>query len=65
MAMAYNPVADLGLSVRDAPPGPKILHFHTVFGKNWPNNRLTPPPLGNPGSATAITRGTVMQTTFY
>ena len=38
--------------VRDAPPGPKF-HFHAVFGKNWPNNRLAPPPLGNPGSATA------------
>ena len=34
-----------------APPGPKFLHFHAVFGKNWPNNRLPPPlelapPLG-------------------
>ena len=28
---------------RDAsPPGPKFLHFHTVFGKNWSNNRLAP-----------------------
>ena len=35
------------------PPGPKFLHFHAVFGKNWPNNRLAPPPLGNPGSAPA------------
>ena len=26
--------------------GPKFLHFHAVFGKNWPNNRLVPPPLG-------------------
>ena len=41
------------------PSGPKFLHFHAVFGKNWPNNRsvrpplgLAPPPLGNPGSAT-------------
>ena len=25
------------------PPGPKFLHFHAVFGKNWPNNRLAPP----------------------
>ena len=35
----------------------KFLHFHAVFGKNGPNNRLAPPlglaPLGNPGSATA------------
>ena len=46
---------------RDAPPppGPKFLYFHAVFGKNWPNNRLAPPPSGvgapprgNPGSAT-------------
>ena len=28
-----------------APSGPKFLHFHAVFGKNWPNNRL-PPPFG-------------------
>ena len=39
--------------------GTKFLHFHAVFRKNWPNNRLAPPPLtlappplGNPGSAT-------------
>ena len=32
--------------------GPKFLHFHAVFRKNWPNNRLAPPPLGNPGFAT-------------
>ena len=33
---------------RDArpPSGPKFLHFHAVFGKNWPNNRLVPPLLG-------------------
>ena len=44
---------------RATPSGPKFLHFHAVFGKNWPNNRLAPlplglvpPPLGNPGSAT-------------
>ena len=43
------------------PSGPKFLYFHAVFRKNWPNNRfvapppfgLAPPPLGNPGSATA------------
>ena len=23
-------------------PGPKFLHFHAVFGKNWSNNRLAP-----------------------
>ena len=27
------------------PSGPKFLHFHAFFGKNWPNNRLAPPPL--------------------
>ena len=26
--------------------GPKFLHFHAVFGKNWPNNRLAPNPFG-------------------
>ena len=26
-----------------APRGPKCLHFHAVFGKHWPNNRLAPP----------------------
>ena len=30
-------VADLG-GTRDAPPGPKFLHFHPVFGKNRSNN---------------------------
>ena len=39
------------------PPGQKFLHFHTVFGKYWPESRLAPPlrvgaPLGNPGFAT-------------
>ena len=55
-----QPVADLRGGARDAPPSPKFLHFHAVFGKNWPNSRwappplgLAPPPLGNPGSATA------------
>ena len=24
------------------PFGPKFLHFHAVFGENWPNNRLAP-----------------------
>ena len=34
-----NSVADLG-GARDAPSsGPKFLHFHAVFGKNW-----CPPP---------------------
>ena len=48
-----EPVADLrGGRKGRAPPGPKCLHFHAVFGKNWPNNRLAPPPLGNPGSTT-------------
>ena len=37
--------------------GPKFLHFHTVFGKNLPNNRLAAPSqvgprLENPRSAT-------------
>ena len=45
-------VADLrGARGTRAPPGPKFLHFHAVFGKNWPNNRLAPPPgLGAPSS---------------
>ena len=50
-----------------APSGPNFLHFQVVFGKNWPNNRLAPPPLelappplGNPGSATE--GNTVLQT---
>ena len=45
---------------RGRDPGPKFLHFHAVFGKNWSNSLLAPPPglappLRNPGSATAIT----------
>ena len=42
------------------PPGPKFLHFNAVFRKNWPNNRLAPPPLGNPGSATERSKVTTM-----
>ena len=40
----HAPVADLKGGARDAPPasGPKFLHFHAVFGKNWPNNMLYP-----------------------
>ena len=26
-----------------APPGPKFLHFHAVFGKNWSNSKLALP----------------------
>ena len=43
---------------RAPPSGPKFLHFHAVFTKNWPNNELAPPLfleppfMGNPGSAT-------------
>ena len=69
-------VADLrgGREGRAPPPsGPKFLHFHAVFGKNWPNNRLAPPPLGlvppplgNPGSCTAKPEGTDgFQSNFY
>ena len=57
----YSVVDLRGARGTRAPPGPKFLHFHAVFGKNWPNNRLAPPPLGlappplgNPGSATGI-----------
>ena len=41
-------VADLRGGVRDArpPSGPKFLHIHAVFGKNWPNNRLASPLWG-------------------
>ena len=40
-------MADLrGATGTRAPPsGSKLLHFHAVFGKNWSNNRLAPPPL--------------------
>ena len=45
---------------------PKFFHFHAVFGKNDPINRLVPQPkvlwdwyphFGNPGSATATIYG--------
>ena len=40
-------VEDLGAGVRDTrPPGPKFLHFHADFGKNWLNNMLAPPGVG-------------------
>ena len=46
--LVLSSVADLrgGREGRAAPPssGPKFLHFHAVFRKNWPNNRLAPPP---------------------
>ena len=40
----------------DAPPpsGPKFLHFHAVFSKNWLHSRLAPPSPGNPGSVTDV-----------
>ena len=28
------------------PPRPNFFHFHAVFGKNWANSMLAPPPLG-------------------
>ena len=31
---------------RDFPHGPKFLHFHAVFGKNWSNSSWLPHPLG-------------------
>ena len=34
-------------------PRPKFLNFHAIFRKNWSNSRLMP-PLGNPGSTTAL-----------
>ena len=41
-------LADLGGGRRDArpPSGSNFLHFHAVFGKNWSNSMLAPPPLG-------------------
>ena len=30
----------------DVPPPTFHFHFHAVFGKNWPNNRLAPPASG-------------------
>ena len=58
-----------------APPsGPKFLHFHAVFTKNWPNNRLVPPlgyplartgwvtpPSPNPGDRIAVTQTSVLR----
>ena len=45
-------MADLHWGARDvSPPWPKFLYFHVVFGENWPNSVLAPPPLGNSGSA--------------
>ena len=46
--VCVNAVADLRGGARDARPhpGPTFLHFHAVFGKNWPNNRLALPPSG-------------------
>ena len=40
-------VADLRGGARDArpPSRPNCFHFHAVFGKNWANSMLAPPPL--------------------
>ena len=45
VAISVNALADLGGAMDARYPGPKILHFHALFGKNWPNNRLVPPGL--------------------
>ena len=46
-----NPVADLHWIARDVPPPPRAQNSFFIFGKNWPNNRLAPPPweLAPPG----------------
>ena len=36
--------------------GPFFFNFMEFWGKNGQNNRLAPPPLGNPGSATGCIR---------
>ena len=40
-----------------APPGPNSFIFMQFLGNVRPNIRLVPPPLGNPGSATAYNFG--------
>ena len=39
-------LADLHSKILDARPPSRsnFLHFHTVYGEIWPNNRLAPPP---------------------
>ena len=34
-----------GAGTRAPPSGSNFLHFHAVFGKNWSNSMLAPPPL--------------------
>ena len=46
--MGYSPgqdraLVDLGGASNVCRPGPKFLHFHVVFGENWPNDRFAPP----------------------
>ena len=43
---------------KEAPPS-NFFHFHAVFRKIGQNNRLPPPPLGNPGFATGFRTKTV------
>ena len=51
-----RPVADLQTNFGHAPhSGPNFHHFHAIFRKVWPKDRLAPPfgvdvLLGNPGS---------------
>ena len=44
-----------GGSSGSALPLPKFLHFHAVFVKNWPKNRLAPPLLGLAPPPTTVT----------
>ena len=66
-------VADLGEGSWDAPPprgGPISFNFYAVFWENMaksyvgaPPGELTPPPWGNPGSATIFGLNKIMSAT--
>ena len=60
-------VADIKENFRWAPPSwSNFLHFHAVFSEIWLNNRLAlpfgfvPPHLGNPGSAAANAKTSIL-----
>ena len=50
---------------RALPSDPKFLHFHAVFEKNWPNNRLVHPHrVGTPSGKSWMHHWRLFQKTF-
>ena len=52
---SYPALADRGGAPLSRTPGSKFLHFHAVFGKNWPNIACAPCRVGAPLSGKSWT----------